>query len=141
MFKWLRGLFGRQGAGRRRRNDWRNDFSGQKAEPDPQFGPYTNARDWFRGNQHAHPLASNRFHGRSDAEAFLEEMYRLGAVRVLVGNVTDEPEDGGQYADLLVAEIPFDLPVMDAFLKLWEKEFGRMDDYQASSTLLYFWWD
>ncbi|MFN0170656.1 MAG: hypothetical protein ACKV22_29905 [Bryobacteraceae bacterium] len=142
MFEWLRHLLGWSRQGRRRpRQAWRNDYSHSRTDPDPEFGPYVEARDWLGANAHEAPIASNRFRDRSEAESFVRRLYDLGAVRVLVGNISTEADEGGQYSDLLVVEVPFDLSRVGGFLEVWEAEFGRMDDYQASSTLLYFWWD
>lgn len=141
MFDWLARSLGWSGRGGRARRSWLNDYSGAQAEPDPKFGPYFEARDWLRASVHPAPLAPNRFPAREDAEAFVARLYGIGALRVLVGETSEASDGSGRRASLLVAEVPFDLSRVGAFLALWEAEFGRMDDYQASSTLLYFWWD
>ena len=138
-----------------RKLEWVNDEESNpdRLEPDPKFGPYCDAREWFAANQHEMPFARKRFRSRDEAQAFVERFYSLGAHRVMVGNIVDDAVSGGQYADLVVVDTPmlelfFEVPFniekfqekVQPFVDVFKKEFRRLSEYEASSPLLYFWW-
>jgi len=69
------------------------------------------ARKWLANNGCDSPLASNRFRqGKPEALAFVEDLYAMGAIQVLVTNIRAEQwrldVHGGPYADKIVVILP-----------------------------------
>ena len=62
------------------------------------------ARDWLTSNSHPYALASNRFETTIDALKFVKELYRAGALAVLVKDIRQEAEGG--YTDTLFVQLP-----------------------------------
>jgi hypothetical protein len=102
------------------------------------------ARAWLRKSQNESALASNRFPETRDALAFVQELYRAGAVKVIVphDSITD---DGVEvYADALVVTLPDDPAKRQRVWKLCARELEREGDKPPPSTdekHVFLWWD
>ncbi|RKZ79904.1 MAG: hypothetical protein DRR19_24370 [Candidatus Parabeggiatoa sp. nov. 1] len=106
------------------------------------------ALSWLQSNPNPSPFASNRFDNKEKAINFVKELYSLGCEKVYVTNILDEDwrmrEEGGPYADTLIAELPeegygrrtiFEMHNEEASFEDFQREF---DDEQNE---LQFWWD
>lgn len=100
------------------------------------------ARHWLRRNRNAAALAVNHFGGTGSAEAFVEELYQLGATNVLVPENCIEKDDGGPYADVLVVELPSDAAVRIALCQRCERELDEREPLDPDDpNPLFLWWD
>lgn len=101
------------------------------------------ARSWLKNNKNRHALAGNRFYGTQDALGFVENLYRLGANKVLVDNISFE-EKGGTYADSLIIRLPPESEKRQALFKVFNEELEKegfelaKDKGENEFTL---WWD
>ncbi|WP_066061401.1 hypothetical protein [Neobacillus soli] len=68
------------------------------------------ALEWLTTNKNPSALASDRFGETANAIKFVEKLYELGALKVNVIGILDEPErieeEGGPYATALIVELP-----------------------------------
>lgn len=84
------------------------------------------ALEWLRRNHNPSALASDRFGETSNAIKFVETLYELGADKVLVVGIMDEPdrveEEGGPYATSLIVELPNDKEKRDKIIEFYKKE-------------------
>lgn len=70
------------------------------------------AKEWLKENRNKYALAGNRFAGTKDAIKFVDKLYELGAVKVVISkdSIYDEKErvkkEGGPYADAIVVTLP-----------------------------------
>jgi hypothetical protein len=109
------------------------------------------AVDWLETNFNATALASGRFETTADALDFVHTLYDAGAKKVSVINVMDEPwrllEEGGPYADTLVAALPADAAKRAAVMAIYMEEVEKRgcNDGDADSGIkkdcLVFWWE
>lgn len=110
------------------------------------------AREWLLSNKSAYCFAGNRFDSKTEAVAFVEQLYAAGAPRVFIPedsisrNPAEIKEHGGPYADSLVIELPEEKR-SDLFL-IFEREaenegYEEMkgEDSVIDGKFLYLWWD
>ena len=96
----------------------------------------------------------NRFHDKEEATRFVQQLYLLGATRVIIpdGAIRDYEklrcERGGACADSLVVTLPSDSQKREALLEFYVEEAtneGLEDETSTDSIIegqyLYFWWD
>ncbi|MBR0598494.1 hypothetical protein [Sinanaerobacter chloroacetimidivorans] len=111
------------------------------------------ALEWLKNNKNLSALASNRFGKTVNAIKFVERLYKLGAVKVSVIGIWDEPErveeEGGPYASSLLVELPQDIKKREEILKTYNKEIKEHDLNESNGeelkvwdkNILDFWWD
>jgi hypothetical protein len=108
---------------------------------DEYAGP--EARRWLRTNRNAAPLAANHFRSSAAALGFVDELYRLGASRVIVPeSCLQDEDDDGPYADALVAFLPTDPQQRADVCRRCEQELDepqRIDP--ADPNPIFLWWD
>ena len=75
-------------------------------EPNVDILGSPEVRQWLRDNESESALASNRFGFSSEAIRFVDELYRAGAVRVVVPEEAIEDDGVEVYADSLVVVLP-----------------------------------
>ena len=84
------------------------------------------ALEWLRHNKNPSALASDRFGETANAIKFVEKLYELGALKVNVIGILDEPErieeEGGPYATALIADLPQDSENRDKLIEFYKKE-------------------
>src|SRR4051794_3459712 len=84
------------------------------------------ALEWLKTNKNPSALASDRFGEIANASKFVESLYELGALKVNVIGILDEPErieeEGGPYATALIIELPKDNEKRDKLIKFYKKE-------------------
>ena len=100
------------------------------------------ARDWLTSNSHPYALASNRFETTIDALEFVEELYRAGALAVLVKDIRQEAEGG--YTDTLFVQLPDDKSVREkifAITNLEARREGFSPETETGQIELTLWWD
>ena len=112
------------------------------------------ARQWLRQNQNASALASNRFGASEEAIKFVEEIYALGAEKVIIPQpcLRDDEQtlqyEEGPYADGLTVFLPKVSSARKALLERCYEEaenegFGdenfNPDSYNEDFVFL--WWD
>ncbi|WP_312471348.1 hypothetical protein [Neobacillus sp.] len=70
------------------------------------------ALEWLKSNNNPSALASDRFGETANSIKFVEKLYELGALKVNVIDILDEPEriedEGGPYATSLIVDLPQD---------------------------------
>ncbi|HLO13062.1 MAG TPA: hypothetical protein VK190_12710, partial [Pseudoneobacillus sp.] len=70
------------------------------------------ALEWLKSNNNPSALASDRFGETVNAIKFVGELYEIGALKVSVIGILDEPEriedEGGPYATTLIVDLPQD---------------------------------
>jgi SMI1 / KNR4 family (SUKH-1) len=125
----------------RRFDDLRSgQVSSQRAAADNYAGP--EARRWLRASRNAAALAVNHFGATDIAQEFVEELYRLGATKVLVPETSIQQDDGGPYADALVVELPADAALRAAVCLRCEKELDVREPLDPNDpNPVYLWWD
>ena len=84
------------------------------------------ALEWLKNNNNPSALASDRFGETANAIKFVEYLYELGAQKVNVIGILDEPErieeEGGPYATALIVELPPDIEKRDKLIEFYKKE-------------------
>jgi hypothetical protein len=112
-----------------------------------RIGPPTiEARTWLRNNSDTSAFATNRFQTTENALAFVEKLYALGTVEVLL----DDPmiaADGRPYADTLWVRIPDEWEIRHALTEFCEEE--GLGDLPPGDFTMHFigedqlrlWWD
>ncbi|HJQ78798.1 MAG TPA: SMI1/KNR4 family protein [Lacipirellulaceae bacterium] len=114
--------------------------SSQRAPADNYAGP--EARRWLRASRNVAALAVNHFGGTENAREFVDELYRLGATKVLVPETSIQKDDGGPYADALVVELPADAALCAAVCLRCEKELDVREPLDPNDpNPVYLWWD
>ncbi len=130
---------------------WDADAARPRPDPDEQrsFAPAQEARAWLMQNPSEHCFAGNRFYDRQEALDFVNRLYDLGALFVLVDNIYDEPyrvrEQGGPYADTFNVHLPREADVRAVIRAIFEHELAErqgldLKPYDYGDTLI-FWWD
>jgi SMI1 / KNR4 family (SUKH-1) len=118
----------------------RGDVRSLRAPAENYAGP--EARGWLGRNRNAAALAVNHFGGTGSAQAFVEELYRLGATNVLVPENTIQKDDGGPYSDALVVELPPDAAARTALCQRCEQELDEREPLDPNDpNPLFLWWD
>ncbi len=112
------------------------------------------ATEWLSQNQNPSALASNRFGASEAAMKFIEELYALGAEKVIVPQpcIRDDAQtvqdEEGPYADGLTVFLPPDLSARKVLLERcyqealhegFEDEHFNPDSYHENFVFL--WWD
>jgi hypothetical protein len=110
------------------------------------------AKKWLASNENKYALAGNRFASTEDAIIFVDRLYELGAIRVVIPKdsiFSDEKrirEEGGPYADALEITLPKTEPERGMLLDVAKKEaddqgmaFSPESDITRNKLLL--WWD
>ena len=106
------------------------------------------ALQWLEANRNPYPLASNRFPTVAEARAFVDELFKLGAVEVYVADPKDDEArvraEGGPYADTLVVDLPDGAKQRKALFMRAAEEAAR-DGYAAETDIgqkqMVLWWD
>jgi hypothetical protein len=119
-----------------------------------ELHPGPEALEWLRQNKNTSALASNRFGPTEEAIKFVEELYALGAEKVIIAQhcIQDDEqtiqEEGGPYADGLTVFLPKDLSARRALLERCYQEaesegFGDENFNPASykEDFTFMWWD
>jgi hypothetical protein len=112
------------------------------------------ALDWLRNKAAPKGFALNRFTDKDAAISFVQQLYHLGAMRVVVPDAAVRDyarlrcEIGGASADSLVVTLPSDSRQRKALLDFYTDEArneGLEDETPSDSIIegqyLYFWWD
>lgn len=113
----------------------------QRAPASEYDGP--EARRWLIRNRNPSPLASNHFRDRAAARRFVDELYALGAVKVIISesNIQDE-DDEGPYADALVVLLPGSQAARSALCLRCEQELTEPAHFDPSDpNPIFLWWD
>jgi len=84
------------------------------------------ALEWLYSNNNPSAFATNRFEETDAAIKFVEKLYELGAQKVSVIGILDDPEliedEGGPYAESLIVELPKDNEKRNNIIKFYKKE-------------------
>ena len=84
------------------------------------------ALEWLKNNNNPSALASDRFGENENAVQFVETLYELGALKVSVIGIFDEPEriedEGGPYATHLIVDLPDDIEKRNKIIKFYKNE-------------------
>ena len=99
---------------------------------------------WLRRNHSESALAGNRFEDTRDAISFVQQLYRAGAVRVVVPQESIQADGEEKYADAVVVTLPEDAAKRDQVWKLCARELAREGAEPPDSTtekLVLLWWD
>lgn len=102
---------------------------------------------WLRKIDNESALASNRFGETRNALQFAQQLYRAGAVRVIVSQASIRSDEVETYADSLVVTLPSDPAKRDRVWKLCAQELRRegerVDDTAPASPHdhVLLWWD
>jgi hypothetical protein len=101
------------------------------------------ARAWLRDNRNNSALAANHFPSTQAARKFVDELYVLGATRVIVPETSIQDEDDmGPYADALVVFPPADVQAREAIYRRCERELDEPTNLDVNDTSpLFLWWD
>ncbi len=112
------------------------------------LGPRYEARAWLAASANPYPFASNRFHTKEAAGAFIDSLYAVGADTVWVLNVEQDSawvaREGGPYADALLAHLPSDRSARSRLFAFGAREArheGFDPERDRGQRFLYFWWD
>ena len=108
------------------------------------------ALEWLKSNKNESALASNRFGPTSEAIKFIEQLYALGAERVIVFQdaIRDDEEiieyEDGPYADALVVILPSDQEKRERVTKICAEEItseGFDPSESENKDAVFLWWD
>lgn len=109
------------------------------------------ALEWLKNNNNPSALASDRFGDTINAIKFVEKLYELGAVKVSVDCIWDEPDrierEGGAYAVSLLVELSNDIEKRERILEVYNKEresngINEGEEFEeCDEHILGFWWD
>lgn len=110
------------------------------------------AKSWLQENQNKYALAGNRFAGTEDAINFVNKLYDLGAVKVVISsdsiyNDKDRIEkEGGPYADAIVVTMPSSESQKAALFEIFKKEAVSQgmefnSDTDVKNNKVFIWWD
>jgi hypothetical protein len=84
----------------------------------------------------------NHFLSTGAAREFVDELYAIGAVKVLIPENTIQKDDGGPYADSLVVELPAAEDLRAAVCLRCEQELDLPERFDRDDlNPLYLWWD
>ncbi|TGE86017.1 hypothetical protein C7Y70_00525 [Pseudoalteromonas sp. KS88] len=110
------------------------------------------AKEWLKENRNKYALAGNRFAGTKDAIKFVDKLYELGAVKVVISkdSIYDEKErvkkEGGPYADAIVVTLPNSESERVALFKVFKNEANSQGmEFDPSTDVrngkVFVWWD
>lgn len=107
------------------------------------------AKSWLKNNKNVSALASNRFGDTSNAYKFVEQLYKLGAIKVIVDNIYDEEdrinEEGGPYADSLIIKLPQNQQARQELFKVFKQEHEQQGFDETiedeGQPFMILWWD
>jgi hypothetical protein len=110
------------------------------------------AKSWLQGNQNKYALAGNRFAGTEDAINFVNKLYSLGAVKVVISNdsIYNEKDrienEGGPYADAVVVTLPSSETQKAELFEIFKKEaisqgMEFTPDTDVKNNKVFIWWD
>ena len=113
-----------------------------------RFNKRIEAKEWFKNNKNQYSFASNRFGENKNAEAFINNLYDLGAKNIFVTNIMEEDwrikEEGGPYADSLIVILPNNKKQRKEIFKISSDEAireGFAPENDTCQIQLFFWWD
>jgi hypothetical protein len=119
-----------------------------RLDANEDFGPQYEALTWLESNPNPYALAGNRFYSTKDAIAFVEMLYEVGAMEVLVTSIYDEDwrikAEGGPYADTLIIRLPHDSEKRNGLFKIVNEEAARegfSPEIDIGQETLLLWWD
>lgn len=97
------------------------------------------ALEWLENNNNPSALATDRFGETIHAIKFVEKLYELGALKVSVIGILDEPErveeDGGPYASSLIVELPKDNESRNKIIEFYKKEMDEQGIEEGEGIL------
>jgi hypothetical protein len=110
------------------------------------------AKEWLKENKNKYALAGNRFAGTEDAIKFVEKLYELGAVKVVISkdSIYDEKErvekESGPYADAIVVTLPNSESERAALFNVFKNEANSQGmEFDPSTDVrnnkAFIWWD
>jgi len=130
---------------------WASDSMDMEEDPDERTSnmPPQDAREWLAQNGNPRSFAGNRFYDNKEALGFVDRLYELGAVKVWVDNILDEPyrlrEQGGPYADTFIVELPDDSTARARLYGVWDHELRERQREELNryfeDDVFIFWWD
>jgi hypothetical protein len=116
------------------------------------YGNGPEAVQWLKNNNNPSALATNRFGETPNALKFVESIYEMGAVNVIVSgdSIMDSKDriekEGGPYADALVVTLPDETEARTKLIKVFDQEakmqgliFNPESDINGNKVFL--WWD
>ncbi|WP_066253894.1 hypothetical protein [Neobacillus drentensis] len=84
------------------------------------------ALEWLKNSNNPSALATNRFGETENAIKFVDKLYELGATKVNVIGILDEPEriedEGGSYATSLIVDLPQENEIRNKIIEFYKKE-------------------
>lgn len=97
----------------------------------------------LRRNRHETPLAANHFPDRAVRLRFVEELYSLGATKVIVPESNIQAaDDDGPYADALVVFLPIDPQKRADVCRRCEQELDEPQRIEPTDpNPIFLWWD
>lgn len=115
---------------------------------DQQKNNSLEARSWLKNNKNKSALATNRFNDTKTAQKFVEQLYQLGALEVIIDNILDEKwrvqKEGGPYADSLIIKLPADTQKRIELFKIFNQEF-KHENFENEKDMgqekIMLWWD
>jgi SMI1 / KNR4 family (SUKH-1) len=101
------------------------------------------ARAWLRRNRNPAALGANHFGGTDAGRQFVDELYALGAAKVLIPeNSIQKNDDEGPYADALVVLLPTDAVARAQLCSRCEQELDLPEPIDPNDpNPIYLWWD
>jgi hypothetical protein len=102
------------------------------------------ALNWLRKSNNESALASNRFGATQNAIQFVQQLYDVGAERVIVPLASITKDEAEVYADSLVVTLPSQADKRERVWKLCareiEREGGKPGNNSGDNQVL-LWWD
>jgi hypothetical protein len=106
------------------------------------FSGSPEARKWLSDSESDSALASNRFGPTEAALQFVNDLYRAGAVRVVVPQDAIDDDGVEIYCDSLVVIMPTDGEKRRRVRAICDREIRREGfDPGADADQVYLWWD
>jgi hypothetical protein len=102
------------------------------------------ARGWLQQNDNESALASNRFGSTANALEFVRQLYKAGAVRVIVPEVNITKVSVETYADALVVTLPAEPDKRARVWRLCSAELAREGanhEDDPNENRVFLWWD
>ncbi|MGG3890701.1 hypothetical protein [Metabacillus fastidiosus] len=97
------------------------------------------ALEWFKNNNNQSALASDRFGETVNAVKFAEKLYELGAIKIDVIGILDEPEriedEGGPYDTSLIVNLPQDNEKRNKIIEFYKKEMEEQEIEEGEGIL------
>ncbi len=105
-----------------------------------EFPGWPEALPWLKASGNPAALASNRFNSTGEAVAFVERLYRAGALRVAIlpDSIWSDPmtlqDEGGPYTDTIVVKLPEDRVGRARVLAVCRPEFEFQHTNEAEAV-------